>query len=187
MRIPQLPTGLSHLLDVTFTTGATVHLNEALLSTANNTYYTWTGSFADGGKVVPANSTPDSTGGIGPGKWLSAGDTTLRNDLKSSTGAAMIGTSSGKTVEHELNNLIGNRVVHAKDFPSIKAACEVLWPFNGGEVRLVDGDKVFAGEYNGITKFMDIQNISLVGAKIPIWNSDATKLIGDRLLKESSM
>ncbi|MBA7853438.1 hypothetical protein HV357_23380, partial [Enterobacter cloacae] len=52
----------------TFTTGATINNpNEVLLNTADGEYYKWTGSFASGPKVVPANSTPASTGGIAPG------------------------------------------------------------------------------------------------------------------------
>jgi hypothetical protein len=79
--------GITTLSGVSFTTGATVNLNEALLNTANNTYYKWTGSFPIGGKVVPINSTPDSTGGIGPGKWLSVGDTVLRSQITDPDGA----------------------------------------------------------------------------------------------------
>lgn len=75
--------GYVTLSDVTFTTGATVsNPNEVLFNTADNTYYKWTGSFAGGVKVVPANSTPQSSGGVGVGKWLSVGDTVLRTELQ---------------------------------------------------------------------------------------------------------
>ena len=40
--------------------------------------FLWSGSFP---KVVPAGSTPESTGGEGPGAWISAGDASLRNDI----------------------------------------------------------------------------------------------------------
>ena len=83
--------GIITLSGVSFTTGATVNLNEALLNTANNTYYKWTGTFPDGGKIVPHSSTPESTGGIGPGKWLSVGDTVLRNDIAADDGFKIIG------------------------------------------------------------------------------------------------
>lgn len=50
----------------TFTTGTTLNNpNQVLLNTADGEYYKWTGSFASGGNVVPANSTPAGTGGIG--------------------------------------------------------------------------------------------------------------------------
>ncbi|OAT18025.1 hypothetical protein M977_03813 [Buttiauxella gaviniae ATCC 51604] len=79
--------GIITLSGVTFTTGATVKLNEALLNDANDTYYKWTGAFPTGGKIVPADSTPDSAGGIGPGKWLSVGDTVLRGEISDPEGA----------------------------------------------------------------------------------------------------
>ncbi|WP_411696643.1 tail fiber/spike domain-containing protein [Enterobacter pasteurii] len=76
----------------TFTTGATINQpNEVLLNTADGEYYKWTGSFASGPKVVPANSTPASTGGIGPGAWIGVGDASLRAALASSTGGNLIG------------------------------------------------------------------------------------------------
>lgn len=88
--------GYVTLSGVTFTTGATINNpNEVLLNTANGEYYKWTGSFASGSKVVPANSTPASTGGVGVGKWLSVGDATLRGGLASNNGASLIGTHGG--------------------------------------------------------------------------------------------
>ena len=72
----------------TFTTGATINEpNEVLLNTADGEYYKWTGSFLSGPKLVPANSTPENTGGIGPGAWLSEGDTTARQyvDMRTNT------------------------------------------------------------------------------------------------------
>lgn len=76
--------GYVTLTDVTFTTGATLNNpNEVLFNEADNSYYKWTGSFASGPKVVPENSTPESTGGIGPGKWLNVGDAALRSQLAS--------------------------------------------------------------------------------------------------------
>ncbi|HFQ8316870.1 hypothetical protein ABK733_18260 [Citrobacter freundii] len=96
--------GYITLIGVTFTTGATVKINEVLLNTANNTYYKWTGSFPAGGKIVPPSSTPESTGGIGPGKWLSVGDSTLRGELAESDGSSMVGHGD-KTVDDALTEL----------------------------------------------------------------------------------
>ncbi|WP_419792543.1 hypothetical protein ACN09C_14555 [Serratia fonticola] len=84
--------GYVPLPGVTFTTGATISQpNEVLFNTADNSYYKWTGSFVDGPKIVPPDSTPESSGGIGPGKWLNVGDTVLRSDLAKPTGAGMVG------------------------------------------------------------------------------------------------
>lgn len=84
--------GYVTLSGVTFTTGAIVsNPNEVLFNTADNTYYKWTGSFISGSKVVPANSTPQSSGGIGAGMWLSVGDATLRGELTSVKGFELVG------------------------------------------------------------------------------------------------
>lgn len=57
-----------------FERGATITLpNEVLRFESNGQYYRWDGSFP---KIVPSNSTPDNTGGIGVGKWLSVGGAT---------------------------------------------------------------------------------------------------------------
>lgn len=73
----------------TFTTGSTLNSpNEILLNEADNSYYKWTGTFASGGKEVPPDSTPESSGGIGPGKWLSVGDAVLRSQISDPDGAS---------------------------------------------------------------------------------------------------
>lgn len=81
----------------TFQVGATLTLpNQILKDTASGEYYRWDGALP---KVVPAGSTPDSTGGVGTGAWLSVGDSTLRSMLASSVGAAAIGSASGATAQ----------------------------------------------------------------------------------------
>lgn len=63
-------------------------------------YYRWDGAFP---KTVPAGSTPESTGGIGLGAWVSVGDASLRSQLASENGASLIYTKDGVTVQEELN------------------------------------------------------------------------------------
>ncbi|MCG8707666.1 hypothetical protein JHU04_000860 [Brenneria sp. 4F2] len=70
--------------------------NEVLFSESDGEFYRWEGSLP---KAVPAGSTPESTGGIGNDAWKSVGDAALRSDLKKNTGAGLVGTSSGKTVQ----------------------------------------------------------------------------------------
>lgn len=76
-----------------FEDGNTLTLpNQVLRLEANGEYYRWDGAFP---KTVPADSTPDTTGGIGPGKWLSVGDAALRQQLASdsdSLGDALVTT-----------------------------------------------------------------------------------------------
>ncbi|EKO3335917.1 hypothetical protein P0C03_002415, partial [Salmonella enterica subsp. enterica serovar Typhimurium] len=51
--------------------------NQALQDETDGEYYRWDGVFP---KAVPAGSTPESTGGIGVGKWLSVGDAIFRQE-----------------------------------------------------------------------------------------------------------
>lgn len=63
----------------TFLNGATLESERDFIWDDNSkSWYYWTGTFS---KEVPAASTPESTGGIGAGAWLSVGDATLRHDL----------------------------------------------------------------------------------------------------------
>lgn len=81
------------LAGVTFQSGATVHLNELLLDETTGEYFKWTGSYPDGGKIVPIGSSPDTSGGQGPGKWLGVGDSSLRTALASVNGDDLVGTT----------------------------------------------------------------------------------------------
>lgn len=84
--------GYVPLAGVTFTTGATLNNpNELLFNSADNLYYKWTGSFANGPKVVPENSTPASSGGVGAGAWLSVADVAIEAKLAGKDGFQYIG------------------------------------------------------------------------------------------------
>ncbi len=95
---------------------------DVLLNTADGSYYQWMGSLP---KVVPAGSTPASTGGVGPGAWLNQSDLTLRSDLFSDTvgkGDALIAVKQAlinarKITQHDFNA----RIVHVDDFQGIYA------------------------------------------------------------------
>uniref|UniRef100_A0AAU8B8R4 Tail protein n=1 Tax=Escherichia phage Baskent_phicoli_1 TaxID=3145031 RepID=A0AAU8B8R4_9CAUD len=62
--------------------------NEALLWEEDGDYYRWDGTLP---KNVPAGSTPEASGGIGLGAWVSVGDASLRADLSSKDGMELIG------------------------------------------------------------------------------------------------
>lgn len=62
--------------------------NEVLLWEEDGEYYRWDGTLP---KNVPAGSTPESSGGIGLGAWVSVGDATLRSDIGKSDGFSFIG------------------------------------------------------------------------------------------------
>lgn len=94
-----------------FQAGATLTLpNQVLRDTSTGEYYRWDGLFPPGGKIVPAGSTPASSGGIGIGAWLSVGDATLRGNLANSDiGAKIIATKLSFTgavqrTQHDKNS-----------------------------------------------------------------------------------
>ena len=69
----------------TFLNGATLESERDFIWDDNSkSWYYWTGAFS---KEVPAASTPESTGGIGAGKWLSVGDAVLRTQISDPDGA----------------------------------------------------------------------------------------------------
>lgn len=98
-----------------FENGATLTLpNQVLRYKATGEYYRWDGDFP---KVVPAGSTPDSTGEVKSGAWVSVGDASLRSNLASDDGAGLVGfksplANSIKRTLHDKNN----DLVSVKDF-----------------------------------------------------------------------
>lgn len=124
-----------------FEDGNTLTLpNQVLRLEETGEYYRWDGSFP---KEVPAGSTPDSTGGVGVGAWLSVGDAILRELLSSSSGAGAIGTSDGDTVQEALNKVSG--IVNVQSYYSgsgfyndavVAAAAAGTEVFLGGDVEL---------------------------------------------------
>lgn len=73
----------------TFLNGATLESERDFIWDDNSkSWYYWTGTFS---KEVPAASTPESTGGIGAGAWLSIGDASLRWMLSQNDGAVLVG------------------------------------------------------------------------------------------------
>ncbi|ENY4932026.1 hypothetical protein ACEZRV_000871 [Escherichia coli] len=72
-----------------FEDGNTLTLpNQVLRLESTGEYYRWDGPLP---KVVSPGSTPESTGGIGPGAWLSIGDAALRAVLSSEVGYSSLG------------------------------------------------------------------------------------------------
>lgn len=77
------------LVDGSFEEGATVSSKtDAVWHIAVGQCYTWDGAFP---KTVPADSTPTSTGGVGPSAWVSVGDASLRSSLAGKTSNVPIG------------------------------------------------------------------------------------------------
>lgn len=88
--------------------------NQVLRLEATGEYYRWDGALP---KTVPAGSTPQSTGGIGLGAWLSVGDATLRENLSSNAngmGDELI------TVKQPFTGAVA-RTQHAKNMDTVSA------------------------------------------------------------------
>lgn len=89
-----------------FQDGATLtlpnHVLRFKLPDGDGEYYRWDGSFP---KVVPADSTPESSGGIGPGAWIGVGDASLRANLGSSEkgfGLSMVALEQGGNAQQAI-------------------------------------------------------------------------------------
>lgn len=76
--------------------------NEVLLWEEDGDYYRWDGTLP---KNVPAGSTPESSGGIGLGAWVSVGDASLRGDLINNYGAELIGIKPSGKLADVLNDV----------------------------------------------------------------------------------
>lgn len=78
--------------------------NQVLRYEATGEYYRWDGELP---KTVAPGSTPATSGGVGPGAWLSVGDATLRGQLASisTPGTNLIGTKGGVNLTQYLDRV----------------------------------------------------------------------------------
>ncbi|EMQ5756743.1 hypothetical protein RGI77_000204 [Proteus mirabilis] len=114
-----------------FQKGAEITLpNQVLRDETTGEYYRWDGELP---KIVQIDSTPDSSGGVGIGKWISVGDASVRSDLTKPTGASMIGVQPSGNLQQMLNfvtpeqfGAIGDGVYHplSERFDSLSEAQE---------------------------------------------------------------
>lgn len=80
-----------NLVPGSFELGGTVTTaTDVLLYEADGHAYNWDGVFPGGGKVVPQNSTPATTGGVGPGLWLDQAAATIRAQLAEDGGTDLV-------------------------------------------------------------------------------------------------
>lgn len=83
-----------------FDTGGTISVNERNVAVlwplpgGDGDWYYWEGALP---KVIPAASTPNSTGGVANGAWRPVGDITLRGQLAASDGYKLIGRAASYT------------------------------------------------------------------------------------------
>ncbi len=92
-----------------FEDGNTLTLpNQVLRLEATGEYYRWDGPFPKG---VPENSTPETSGGIGAGKWLSVGDAALRSELAKKDGLKHIGSCESVTELREIAGTVNGQQI----------------------------------------------------------------------------
>lgn len=105
-----------NLVDGSFEEGASVTLKtQVVWQQATGKIFGW---FQDGVKTISAGTTPETTGGIGTGAWVDRTDVTLMSELSANTGAALVGKSSGGTVQDLINQ--SELVTHtAASIPSL--------------------------------------------------------------------
>ncbi|EPY5004223.1 phage tail fiber protein [Klebsiella pneumoniae] len=96
------------LLD-SFELGATLNYRyQALKKTSTGEYFRWDGALP---KTVPAGSTPESTGGVGLGAWVSIGDAGLRSQLGTIFMPGPSGNAGIDTANLQSALLLGGKIV----------------------------------------------------------------------------
>ncbi|MCM6052531.1 hypothetical protein M4B86_24440 [Klebsiella pneumoniae] len=136
-----------------FEDGNTLTLpNQVLRLEATGEYYRWDGPFP---KVVSPDSTPESTGGIGPGAWLSVGDASLRTQLGNTDGFRLLGecpdvATLRQTEPKSIGQLIRVKSYYSdiksggdRFFRSVDPAGKVD---NGGTIIVTNGGSVWQAE-----------------------------------------
>lgn len=101
----------------TFTAGATLNSVLDQINDGTNLYY-WTGTFP---KVVAANSTVESSGGIAAGAWSVSGDGVLRSTLTDSTGSGTLGYALDNEYGYGTAGYKLNQFVDIRDFKDSNA------------------------------------------------------------------
>lgn len=97
---------LGYITVDSFEAGATITVrNQVLHYLADGEYYRWDGDLP---KVVPAASTPASTGGVGAGAWLGVGDAIIRGQLAAMDGESLIGGANYTQIRN--SNVSGNEI-----------------------------------------------------------------------------
>lgn len=150
-----------------FEDGNTLTLpNQALRLEATGEYYRWDGTFP---KDVPENSTPESTGGVGLGAWISVGDASLRSNLASPDGYQLIGGLSEHYSLPSSTIVVDNAPYNGDLKAAWNAAPE------GATLLLGKKDYNITGLWSGSKN--NKKNILIVGLGMPELASDKSKFV----------
>lgn len=169
-----------------FQKGAEITLpNQVLRDEATGEYYRWDGALP---KIVPVDSNPDSSGGVGVGKWISVGDSAIRQELSSDNGSKMIGwkrnsiTSFLRTLDDKVSDFI-----HLRDFMSdeisvtqaLQNAIDYIFSLN------VDSPLINYSTNSGYKKLVIGGDLHLIDSPILIPPKKGGVIICDGSLKAS--
>ncbi|HHT2977583.1 TPA: right-handed parallel beta-helix repeat-containing protein [Enterobacter hormaechei] len=125
-----------------FEDGNTITLpNQVLRLDATGEYYRWDGPLP---KMVPEGSTPESTGGVGIGKWLSVGDASLRSQLASVTGFNLVGQVPDVTTLRNTEPTTASQRILLREYTAGTG-------YGGGQLRSVLDGSAYTD--NGVTVF----------------------------------
>lgn len=164
-----------------FETGVIVNTKNELVISADGKYR-WDGDLP---KIVPAESTPETSGGTGIGAWVSVGDATLQQWKSSGDirgwGAVCDGiTDDLIPITNAILDTSGNIVIPKTTFVSshilFKNLSDVNVTFlNSSKIKIGIGF-IFNPDYRGILEFHSCTNVTvkdanIVGAKVDKLNA----------------
>lgn len=140
-----------------FENGATLTSpNQVLRYEATGEYYRWDGAFP---KTVSAGSTPETSGGVGLGVWVSVGDASLRSDLSQSTGAELLGYGN-LTVKSALDILTKKHILHFSEFGSLTELQNHITSNNLKSVEIIFDQVVnFGPGSGGLSTIVTLSNM----------------------------
>lgn len=115
--------------------------NEVLLWEDDGEYYRWDGTLP---KNVPAGSTPESSGGIGLGAWVSVGDASLRSQIASVTGFNLVGQVPDVTTLRNTEPTTASQRILLREYTAGTG-------YGGGQLRAVLDGSAYTD--NGVTVF----------------------------------
>ncbi|HEB4989121.1 TPA: hypothetical protein R0E75_004275, partial [Klebsiella michiganensis] len=145
----------------------------------------WTGEFP---KTVPANSTPEDTGGIGAGRWAYTSDAFIRKELASTAkgaGISIAGTEQGVTAQQALDYLLnkGNAVrlstyclLSATENSAFAAALEGAKGTDGYACRVIVNDTGRPVKLTERFLFQSVESTSVLGEK---YNENLCGVVGE--------
>ncbi|EEG0097964.1 phage tail fiber protein [Salmonella enterica subsp. enterica serovar Albany] len=143
--------------------------NDILLFQSTGDWYRWDGPLP---KVVPAGSTPLTTGGIGEGAWKNIGDAVLRADLANSTPAnvdTLIGGLSGRYSQPSSTIVVDNHPYYGDLKAAWNAAPE------GSTLLLGKKDYNITGLWSGARNTK--KNNLIVGLGMPELSADKSRFV----------